>query len=89
MASTDGDGGSAAELPPAVAAVLASTNHYEALGLEEKDAADLDDNGVRRAYLKASVKVHPDKHPGVPEATEAFQKLSAVINELLRALTVV
>ena len=30
---------------------------------------------VRRAYYQLSLSVHPDKLPGVVEATEAFQKL--------------
>jgi curved DNA-binding protein CbpA len=38
---------------------------------------------VRRAYLRTSVKVHPDKHPNyTKEATIAFQRISEAYDGL-------
>ena len=56
--------------------VLTATSCYDALGIDAEHS-ELSDADVRRAYLKRSVKVHPDKHaPDVQaEATRAFQKV--------------
>lgn len=42
---------------------------YEVLGIA-KDAAEGD---IRRSYYKVSLKVHPDRAPEDPRATEKFQ----------------
>ncbi|CAG10064.1 unnamed protein product, partial [Tetraodon nigroviridis] len=51
-----------------------TSNLYEILGIE-KDAAEGD---VRRSYYKVSLKVHPDRAPEDPLATEKFQVLGQV-----------
>jgi len=77
--ASGGGGGAEApgEVPAALQAAIRAENYYEALGIDEKDQFSLEDGSVRRAYLKTSVKVHPDKHPAFPsEATVAFQRVS-------------
>jgi curved DNA-binding protein CbpA len=64
-------------LPEALAAALAADSYYESLGIGASEQFALDDSKVRRAYLKTSVLVHPDKHPNFAKAaTEAFQRVS-------------
>lgn len=46
-----------------------TSNLYEVLGIQ-KDAAEGD---IRRSYYKVSLKVHPDRSPDDPLATEKFQ----------------
>lgn len=46
-----------------------TSNLYEILGIK-KDAAEGD---IRRSYYKVSLKVHPDRAPDDPLATEKFQ----------------
>lgn len=46
-----------------------TSNLYEVLGVQ-KDAAEGD---IRRSYYKVSLKVHPDRAPDDPLATEKFQ----------------
>ena len=36
---------------------------------------NVDDEDVRRAYVKIAARIHPDKLPGVADATKAFQAL--------------
>ena len=55
-------------------AILAATNHYQVLGLTNPDDAS-DATTLRKAYLKRSVQVHPDKTAD-PRATGAFQKVA-------------
>ena len=66
--------------------VLTATSCYDALGIDAEHS-ELSDADVRRAYLKRSVKVHPDKHaPDVQaEATRAFQKVSSSYERLKTA----
>ncbi|XP_068597334.1 dnaJ homolog subfamily C member 9 [Brachionichthys hirsutus] len=55
-------------------------NLYEVLGVK-KDATEAE---IRRSYYKVSLKVHPDRAPEDPLATEKFQvlgKLYAVLND--------
>jgi len=60
------------EAAAAVAAILRAEDHYAAINAPRSaDAAEL-----RRRYLAASVRVHPDKNPH-PEATRAFQRVTA------------
>ncbi|KAM3606684.1 uncharacterized protein V6R79_021182 [Siganus canaliculatus] len=57
-----------------------TSNLYEVLGIKkEADEAD-----IRRSYYKVSLKVHPDRAPDDPLATEKFQvlgKLYAVLSD--------
>lgn len=46
-----------------------TSNLYEVLGIK-KDAAE---GEIRRSYYKVSLKVHPDRAPDDPLATEKFQ----------------
>ena len=75
-------GSTSPELPSDLHEVLAASNHYEALRVEP--GPELTDQAVRRAYLKRSVKIHPDKHPGrfASEASRAFQVVSAAYEAL-------
>lgn len=49
-----------------------TSNLYEILGIK-KDAAEGD---IRRSYYKVSLKVHPDRAPDDPLATEKFQVIA-------------
>eukprot|EP00928_Gymnodinium_smaydae_P028083 TRINITY_DN21516_c0_g1_i1.p1 TRINITY_DN21516_c0_g1~~TRINITY_DN21516_c0_g1_i1.p1 ORF type:complete len:411 (+),score=121.74 TRINITY_DN21516_c0_g1_i1:77-1309(+) len=66
------DGQVPPEAAAAVADILAADDHYAAIAAS-RDASEPD---LRRAYLQASVKVHPDKNRH-PDATRAFQRVSA------------
>jgi DnaJ-class molecular chaperone len=57
---------------------MASENHYQTLGLAENASAD----EIKSAYRKLSLKHHPDKNPGKPEAVETFQKVSTAYEVL-------
>lgn len=55
-------------------------NLYEVLGIN-KEASEAD---IRRSYYKVSLRVHPDRAPEDPQATEKFQvlgKLYAVLSD--------
>ncbi|KAF1375575.1 hypothetical protein PFLUV_G00221610 [Perca fluviatilis] len=57
-----------------------TSNLYEVLGIN-KDATESE---IRRSYYKVSLKVHPDRAPEDPLATEKFQvlgKLYAVLSD--------
>ena len=60
--------------------VLSAQDYYEILGIQPEDA--LDDAILRKAYLRRSVKVHPDKNDGDPRATQAFQRVTQAYNVL-------
>ena len=60
--------------------VLGASNHYDVLGISREDVAD--DAILRKAYLRRSVKVHPDKNDGDPQATKAFQRVTQAYNIL-------
>jgi curved DNA-binding protein CbpA len=51
--------------------ILNATDHYEVLGVER----DAEAASLRKAYLRRSVQVHPDKNSD-PRATTAFQKVA-------------
>lgn len=53
-----------------------ATTHYQVLGILLDDTTDVDAAALRKAYLRRSVKVHPDKNNS-PGAKEAFQKVAA------------
>merc|ERR1712226_84538 len=46
--------------------------YYERLGVEKTAAPDV----IRKAYLRASLKWHPDKNPDNPEAEAIFKEIS-------------
>ncbi|CAG8556995.1 11944_t:CDS:2 [Ambispora gerdemannii] len=52
--------------------ICQETNLYNILGIERTATAE----ELRKAYITRSRICHPDKFPGYPKATEAFQKLS-------------
>ncbi|XP_037128565.1 dnaJ homolog subfamily C member 9 [Syngnathus acus] len=57
-----------------------TANLYEVLGIK-KEATEAE---IRRSYYKVSLKVHPDRAPDDPQATEKFQvlgKLYAVLSD--------
>jgi len=56
-----------------IATILQAKDHYDVLGVSKDD----DTAVIRRAYLKRSVKVHPDKNGNSEQATEAFQRVAA------------
>ena len=64
-------------------AVLKAKDRYELLSLGSAEPIRVGDDGflnvededVRRVYIKMSVKIHPDKLREFPEATKAFQAL--------------
>ncbi|KAM8858934.1 dnaJ homolog subfamily C member 9 [Spinachia spinachia] len=57
-----------------------TSNLYEVLAVH-KEATETE---IRRSYYKVSLKVHPDRAPGDPQATDKFQvlgKLYAVLSD--------
>ncbi|KAI9179873.1 hypothetical protein H9P43_005205 [Blastocladiella emersonii ATCC 22665] len=73
------DGGSA----NLIRDILRQSSLYAVLGVDK--AASFDE--IRRAYLLRSRMCHPDKHPGNPRATEAFQKISSAYSTLKQSST--
>lgn len=54
------------------------TKLYDLLGVPP----DADDNQLRKAYRKLSLKFHPDKNPGDEKAAEQFKQISAAYGVL-------
>ena len=53
-------------------------NHYKTLEISEDANAD----EIKKAYRKLSLKWHPDKNPGKPEAVDTFQKIGGAFEIL-------
>jgi molecular chaperone DnaJ len=53
-------------------------NHYETLGVSK----EADENEIKKAYRQLSLKYHPDRNGGDPEATEKYK----IINEAYETL---
>ena len=51
--------------------VLRCKDYYEMLGVEK----NIDEKGLKRAYKKKCLKVHPDKN-NAPDADEAFKRIN-------------
>ena len=49
-----------------------STDHYQTLGVSE----DADQDVIKKAYRKLSMKYHPDKNKGDPSKEERFKEIS-------------
>ncbi|KIJ66761.1 hypothetical protein HYDPIDRAFT_174127 [Hydnomerulius pinastri MD-312] len=60
--------------------VLSSNDLYHILGVPRSPT--IDRLTLRRAYLSRSKACHPDKFPGNPDATYAFQKVSVAYDVL-------
>ncbi|KAI0703822.1 hypothetical protein BC835DRAFT_1480349 [Cytidiella melzeri] len=60
--------------------ILSHDDLYRILGIQRK--AQIDRLSLRRAYLSRSKACHPDKFPGNPEATQAFQKVTVAYDVL-------
>eukprot|EP00051_Salpingoeca_urceolata_P002050 m.46532 g.46532 ORF g.46532 m.46532 type:complete len:2282 (+) comp11866_c0_seq1:73-6918(+) len=54
-------------------ATMSSDEAYETLGLSSEAGQQIEPGKVRKAYLKMSMKYHPDKNP---EGGEMFEKIS-------------
>ncbi|KAG1882103.1 DnaJ domain-containing protein [Suillus subluteus] len=65
---------------PEMLQVLSSDDLYCILGVPRSPTVDR--VTIRRAYLSRSRACHPDKFPGNPDATSAFQKVSVAYDVL-------
>jgi len=55
-----------------------SQNYYDILGVSE----NADENEIKRAYMKLSLKHHPDRNEDKEEATRRFQEISSAYDTL-------
>ena len=58
--------------------MVKETKFYDLLGV----SPDADENALRKAYRKLSLKYHPDKNPGDEKAAEMFKNISAAYGVL-------
>jgi len=58
--------------------MVKETKFYDLLGV----SPDADENTLRKAYRKLSLKYHPDKNPGDEKAAEMFKNISAAYGVL-------
>jgi len=72
---TNKDGGKyTPEQSQEVQRILRTKDYYEILGLQK----NADDDGVKKAYRKLALKLHPDKNKA-PGSEEAFKKVSKAV----------
>lgn len=73
--SEDGKQGS-----PEIREIILSNDLYHILGVPR--SRNVDNRTLRQAYLSRSKACHPDKFPGDPDATYAFQKVAVAYDVL-------
>ena len=52
--------------------MVVDTQLYDILGVQP----DIDERGLKKAFMKKARDTHPDKHKDDPDATEKFQKVN-------------
>ena len=57
---------------------MSTDSFYKVLGVSEKASQD----EIKKAYRAMSLKFHPDKNPGNPDASSKFQKISEAYETL-------
>jgi DnaJ-class molecular chaperone len=57
---------------------MSRPNYYDILGVSE----NADENEIKRAYMKLSLKHHPDRNEDKEEATRKFQEISSAYETL-------
>ena len=57
---------------------MSAENHYKTLEVAENASAE----DIKKAYRRLSLKYHPDKNLGNPEAVKEFQKISSAFEVL-------
>ena len=60
---------------------MGKEDYYQILGID-RTYPFTDPNDLKKKFRKLSVKLHPDKNPNNPKATENFQKLNTAYNVL-------
>lgn len=54
--------------------IIRCKDYYQMLGVDK----NVDESGLKRAYKKKCLKVHPDKN-SAPDADEAFKRINAAM----------
>ncbi|KAI6025778.1 hypothetical protein F5J12DRAFT_447896 [Pisolithus orientalis] len=65
---------------PEIREIISSNDLYHILGVPRSQSVD--SRALRQAYLSRSRACHPDKFPGDPDATYAFQKVAVAYDVL-------